>query len=228
MATEQKSPPRPSVESLALGVCTPAELRKVELRVALTQGGYEPLFWHDSVDTAIDSCLEREVELFLLGARRPDPAALECVSGLLAASPSTKVILICERSADGDVRRALGAGAHGLVPLGEVADALIPVMEVVRAGQVSVPGSAGKEAARKVLTVREKQILGQVVLGMSNAEIAAKLYLAESTVKSHLSSAFAKLGVASRNEATALILDPTAGAGLGILTIPTKAAAVSA
>ncbi len=58
-------------------------------------------------------------------------------------------------------------------------------------------------------------------MGMTNAAIAGQLYLAESTVKSHLSSAFAKLGVASRSEAATVILDPRS-AGLGILTIPSK------
>ena len=66
------------------------------------------------------------------------------------------------------------------------------------------------------LTNREKQILGLVVGGLTNAQIARELYLAESTVKSHLSSAFMKLGVSSRNEAVAVILDPVRGSTLGI------------
>jgi hypothetical protein len=52
-----------------------------------------------------------------------------------------------------------------------------------------------------------------------NSQIAARLFLAESTVKSHLNSAFGKLGVRSRNEAVSLILDPQRGLGLGILAV---------
>jgi len=57
------------------------------------------------------------------------------------------------------------------------------------------------------------------VLHLSNAEIARNLYLSESNVKNHLSSAFAKLGVSSRNEAAELILDRDSGLGPGILRI---------
>ena len=69
------------------------------------------------------------------------------------------------------------------------------------------------------LSVREKQVLGMVVMGFSNGEIASRLFVAESTVKSHLSSAFAKLGVRSRHEATDLIVNRAWGIGLGILSI---------
>ena len=222
MATVSNSFPRVTAESLAVGVCVPTEFPKAELRVALRQGGYEPAFWHNTVDAAIEDCRESDLDLFILGVRRPDAQALAFVSSLINACSSAKVILICERSGEGDVRKALDAGARALVPLSEVGGALLPVIEVVKAGQVSVPRAGGGEAGRKVLTSREKQILGQVVLGMTNAEIATKLFLAESTVKSHLSSAFSKLGVASRNEAAALILNPTTGVGLGILTIPSE------
>ena len=54
-----------------------------------------------------------------------------------------------------------------------------------------------------------------VVLDFSNAEIARKLVVTESNVKNHLTSAFSKLGVTSRNEAAELILDPDSGLGPG-------------
>jgi ATP/maltotriose-dependent transcriptional regulator MalT len=73
---------------------------------------------------------------------------------------------------------------------------------------------------RPPLSHREKETLGLLVLGLTNAEIARRLYLAESTVKCHLTSIFSKLGVRSRNEAVARALDPQHGLGLGTLTVP--------
>jgi DNA-binding NarL/FixJ family response regulator len=58
-----------------------------------------------------------------------------------------------------------------------------------------------------------------VVLDFSNAEIARKLVVTESNVKSHLTSAFSKLGVSSRSAAAELILDQESGLGPGILRI---------
>jgi DNA-binding NarL/FixJ family response regulator len=89
----------------------------------------------------------------------------------------------------------------------------------VLAGQTSVPAPLRASVRRPSLSFREKQILGMVVLGLTNSQIGARLYLAESTVKSHLSSAFAKLGVRSRSEAAALVLDPKESLGPAILAI---------
>jgi DNA-binding NarL/FixJ family response regulator len=62
-----------------------------------------------------------------------------------------------------------------------------------------------------VFSHRERQVLALLVRGLGNRQIASHLFLAESTVKSHLSSAFQKLGVRSRKEAAALLMDPDEG-----------------
>jgi DNA-binding NarL/FixJ family response regulator len=154
--------------------------------------------------------------------RRAGAAVCAEIRELSGRYPGCVLVLVVERAGAGEVRRALQAGAHAVVTASSVESALVPSIGAALAGQIAIPARAGADGAPKLLTTREKQILGLVVMGMSNAEIAAKLFLAESTVKSHLSSAFVKLGVSSRSEATAVILDPRSGAGLGILTIPSK------
>lgn len=150
----------------------------------------------------------------------------DCANDVRRASerqPGAHVVVVVDPGGQRSVvRRALNAGAAGLVWANELEVALAPTVEAVCAGQLAVPLVRRDELGHIALTTREKQILGLVVMGLSNREIADKLYLAESTVKSHLSSAFSKLGVRSRNEATALILDPTSGMGPGILGIPSE------
>jgi DNA-binding NarL/FixJ family response regulator len=117
------------------------------------------------------------------------------------------------------VREAIDNGADGLVAFDDLEDALAPTLEAVCVGQIAFPRGVRTHVWRPLLSTREKQILGMVVLGFTNGEIARKLVVAESTVKSHLSSSFRKLGVRSRTEASELILDPERGLGTGILAI---------
>ena len=131
-------------------------------------------------------------------------------------------MVVCERAGRGEAGRSLAAGADGLVLGDRLEKALRPTIESVLAGQVCVPGERRNDLDEKILSPREKQVLGLVVLGMTNSEIAAKLYLAESTVKSHLSTAFRKLNVSTRSEAVQLIIDPERGRRLGILSVPVE------
>jgi len=89
----------------------------------------------------------------------------------------------------------------------------------VRAGQIAVPSRRALSGVQPGLSTREKQVMGLVALGFSNGEIASRLFVAESTVKSHLSSAFGKLGVRSRHEAVDLIVNPAFGLSIGIMSL---------
>jgi DNA-binding NarL/FixJ family response regulator len=118
-----------------------------------------------------------------------------------------------------EIRQALARGARGVVAEADVETALGDTVRAVLSGQLVLPADAAGLIARPALSPREKQVLGLVVIGLSNSEIAAKLHLAEATVKSHLTSSFRKLGVRTRSEASLRILDPEAGLGLGILSL---------
>ena len=130
-----------------------------------------------------------------------------------------RVIVVCPPTQSRDVRALLGAGAAGIVPTQDTRSILEPCVRAVQAGLTCVPREHSGQIEPPALSAREKQILALVVMGYSNMQIANQLFLAESTVKSHLSSAFGKLGVRSRNEAIHLILDPDRGLGMGILAL---------
>jgi DNA-binding NarL/FixJ family response regulator len=138
---------------------------------------------------------------------------------LLEVLPETPVVFVCAEMRPGELRNALAAGVAGITLLDQIDSHLLPCLEAVRSGQVCVPRAHARQVEPARLSPREKQILGLVVMGYMNGQIAERLFVAESTVKSHLSSAFTKLGVGSRGEAVELILDPERGLGTGILAL---------
>lgn len=133
--------------------------------------------------------------------------------------PELLIVVVCESANGRSARRAVDAGVDGLIFEHQLEAALPPTVAAVLAGQIAVPRELRASVRKPSLSFREKQILGMVVMGFTNREIAARLFVAESTVKSHLCSSFDKLGVRSRNEAAALILDPDRSLGTGILAI---------
>jgi DNA-binding NarL/FixJ family response regulator len=138
------------------------------------------------------------------------------VEPLTKSFEQTPIVLACAEIERWEVRSALAAGAAGIVLHEDLDSALGPCLQAVLVGQTCVPRGHWRQIEPPALSAREKQILGLVVMGYMNSQIAEQLYLAESTVKSHLSSAFSKLGVRSRNEAVNIILDPERGYGTGI------------
>jgi DNA-binding NarL/FixJ family response regulator len=122
-------------------------------------------------------------------------------------------VVVTDPTREHDIRRAFRAGADGLVFASDVDRALAPTVRAVLAGQLSLPCQHRRHLEKQALSYREQQVLGLVINGATNRQAADALVLAESTVKGHLASAFAKLGVRSRAEAAAVLLDPEAEAG---------------
>jgi len=120
--------------------------------------------------------------------------------------PSLRVIVVTD--SDGlRVRQIVGYGIDGVVEKRNLAAALSPTVVTVLAGQAVVPSAQASELFAPSLSHREREVLVLAALGLTNAAIAEKLFLARSTVKTHLTSAFRKLGVSSRNDAATLVLD---------------------
>jgi DNA-binding NarL/FixJ family response regulator len=153
----------------------------------------------------------------VLGCDVSVPACMAELRRLSKFGRGARLIVISPATDATGVRRALDAGADGVVFESELDDTLAPSLIAVAAGQVAVPRRLRRGMQKPAFSHREREVLGHVAAGLTNSEIAEVLFLSESTVKSHLSSAFAKLGVRSRKEAAALVLDPDQGIRAGLL-----------
>lgn len=138
--------------------------------------------------------------------------------------PDPAMVVVSPTAAGAGVRRALDAGADAIVFETSIESALaISVMAVV-SGQLAVPRDLRASVERPAFSHRERQVLSLVARGLTNNEIGKRLFLSESTIKSHLSSAFAKLGVRSRKEAAALFRDQQQVQSLGLADLHTTTA----
>lgn len=162
-------------------------------------------------------------QVIVLASSAEQPSLVEAVRMVRSVTADAPIVVVAPESGTPTGRAVLEAGTAGLVIESAIESALAPTLFAVVAGQVCLPRELAAELERPLLSMREKQVLGMVVLGFGNADIAGRLVLAESTIKSHLNSAYRKLGVRSRQEAAAAILDPVRGLGSGILTIDTDA-----
>jgi DNA-binding NarL/FixJ family response regulator len=127
------------------------------------------------------------------------------------------------------VYTALGIGASGFLLKDAPAEELVRAVRVVAAGEALLAPSvtrrliedvvrrrAGRRtapAALSTLTPREREVLELIATGMSNAEIAAALFVGEQTVKTHVGKVFAKLGLRDRAQAVVLAYES------GIVTV---------
>jgi DNA-binding NarL/FixJ family response regulator len=135
------------------------------------------------------------------------PREMTSLRRLCRETPGSRVVVISSPTSGVGVRRALDAGASGVVFDSELDRTLATTVLAVAIGQSVVPGKLRAGVERPTLSHREHQVLALVRKGLTNAEIAKRLYLAESTIKSHLASIFAKLGVRSRKEVAAALDD---------------------
>jgi DNA-binding NarL/FixJ family response regulator len=122
-----------------------------------------------------------------------------------AADPA--IVAISPPATGTGVRRALDGGVDGLVFDPELELALATTVLAVAIGQSVVPRKFRASVEKPILSPREHQVLALVRNGLTNAEIAERLVLAESTIKSHLASIFTKFGVRSRKEVVAAFSD---------------------
>ncbi|MFE1769657.1 response regulator [Streptomyces sp. NPDC059008] len=191
-----------------------------DIRVSVTCDGLE----------AVDLAVRHRPQVALVDIYMPDVSGLEVLAALRELDDPPVVAMLTGFGTDENVARALAAGAAGFFLKDTAAQELIPGVRLLAAGGSALSSrithSVARSFARTVpdgfgpraqagapLTERERDVLELLPTGMTNGEIAERLFLSRCTVKDHVSSLLAKLGAANRVQAAVLAESVRAGYG---------------
>jgi len=156
----------------------------------------------------------------LMDVQPADASGTELAARLIENAPGSAVIMLSAAANEDQVVAAVRAGASGYLLKDAATDEIVAAIRAVSAGEswiappaasvlmAHVRASDPQPAARHLpmLSLREHEVLALIVRGRDNAEIADRLYLSASTVKNHVSTLLAKLGVENRVQAAVYAL----------------------
>ncbi|MFD9623360.1 response regulator [Streptomyces virginiae] len=170
---------------------------------------------------AVDRVRVLRPDVVLMDLRMPGGDGVTATERITAEFPGIHVLVLTTFDTDGDIVRAVAAGAAGyLLKDAAQSDLIAAVRAAARGDTVLAPPIAAKLVSRmrtpatRALTPREQQVLALVARGLSNPQIGRELLIGEATVKTHLLHVFEKLHVDDRTAAV------TAAIAQGIIRPP--------
>ena len=164
----------------------------------------------ESGAAAIELCAQAPPDVILMDMVMPDMNGAAATRAIRRQFPQVQVIALTSFKEGDLVKNALEAGAIGYLLKDISADELVRAIRAAHAGRATLSSEAAQalvEAANQPaapghdLTEREREVLALMIEGLNNTQIAGKLSVSPSTIKSHVSNILSKLGVASRTEA---------------------------
>jgi two-component system response regulator DesR len=161
-------------------------------------------------DEVVPAALRSRPDVALLDVQMPGMDGLAAAASLADQLPACRVIILTTFGRPGYLRRAMEAHAAGFLVKDAPPETLLDAIRRVHAGlRVVDPGLAAESLSlgESPLTGRERDVLAATVGGGTVAEIAARLYLSEGTVRNHLSSVIGKTGARTRADAVRIATD---------------------
>lgn len=159
---------------------------------------------------AVTQFRKHRPDVTLMDLQMPEMNGIECIIAIRSDFPNARIIILTTYPGDMQVVRALKAGARAYLLKGQVSQELPDVIRAVHAGQKRIPPEVAAELAEHTgeddLSPREIDVLRLIASGNANKEIAAKLFIAEETVKSHVTNILAKLHADDRTHAVTTAL----------------------
>jgi DNA-binding NarL/FixJ family response regulator len=181
---------------------------------------------HDGIDVTGEAADGEEAlaqaaalmpDVILLDLKLPGMDGIAVLRALRDRGVASRILVLTSGNDPAQVGLALRSGASGFLYKDVDPDALIRAIRAVNDGNTLLSPAAagslvpsgdpaswagpGRPAGWGALTAREREVLGEIARGLSNREIARRLHVSEKTVKTHVSSVLAKLGVQDRTQA---------------------------
>jgi DNA-binding NarL/FixJ family response regulator len=186
-------------------------LVRLALRAVLEVAGTEVIGEAADGAEAVEAVMELKPDVLVLDMRMPEMGGVEVCKRLRELGSDVRIVVLSSFADDEDVFGALGAGASSYLMKDVAPDALVSAVRGVAEGQTVLDGDVANrllggqrpvaEPCADTLSPREREVLNLMAQGLTNGQIAAKLWISGPTVKTHVSHILSKLGQADRTQA---------------------------
>lgn len=216
-------------QSIRVMIADDHEFVRLGLRAVLEESGIEIVGECKDGVEAVQNATRVKPDILLLDLRMPEMGGVEACKLIHQAAPDIKIVVLTSFSDDDEVFGALSAGAVAYLMKDISPDNLVRTVKGVAAGQTVLDAAIAQrvldgprptmEPQLDLLSPREHEVLQLMAQGLTNRQIAARLWISEPTVKTHVSHILAKLEQPDRTQAIVhamrhgLVAPPGKGSG---------------